>query len=331
MAVFPFVTALIVARNEEVYIERAMMSLVNQTYPKERYEIVVIDGESTDNTVEIIRTIIRKYRTPTFDIRIMNNPNHSLASGWNIGIQNSKGEYTVRIDAHAEAAESFIEKSVETILKVHDAICVGGKLLTKSLEGDNDVISKVLSSPFGVGNSSFRVSETAGYADTAVYGLYKKDVFRRVGYFNEQYIRNQDIELHSRIRAIGGKFYFNPVIQCIYYSRNTVKKMIKQAFGNGKWNMVLIKNHSSAVRLRHLVPFVFVLFLIITLFGGFVKSFLWWAGMGVVALHLVMGLIAGINKTHTVSEIIKMPFLFFLLHVSYGTGYLVGLFTKLEE
>ena len=155
----PFVSALLVTRNEQAYIEQALMSLINQTYPKDNYEIIIIDGESTDKTLEIVQQLIKRYKTDNFDIRVINNPKHILASGWNLGIKNARGDYVVRIDAHGEAAKDFIEKNVETILAVPDAICVGGRLITKSLEGDSDIVSKVHSSPFGVGNSSFRVSD----------------------------------------------------------------------------------------------------------------------------------------------------------------------------
>lgn len=327
----PFVSALLVTRNEQIFIERALLSLINQTYPIDRYEIIVVDGESTDNTLEIVNKIIQEYKTESLNIRTINNPKHILATGWNIGIQNAQGDYVVRIDAHGEAAPDFIEKSIETILSVPNVICVGGKLITKSLDGYNDIVSKVLSSPFGVGNSSFRVSETPGYTDTAVYGLYNKIIFEEVGFFNEQYVRNQDIELHSRIRASGGKFYFNPAINCVYYSRNTIKKMAKQAFENGKWNMILLKNQNSALGMRHLVPFAFVIYLIISTVLGFFIKFFWIQEIAVLLLHVIMGIIAASKKTKKIEEIVKMPFLFLLLHFSYGLGYLAGIFRKIDK
>ena len=326
---YPVVTALLVTRNEQAYIERALLSLINQDYPKDKYEIIIIDGESTDDTVTIVKKLIEQYKTAEFDIRIIDNPKHILSSGWNLGLKAARGEYTVRIDAHGEASPDFIRKNVETMLSVSDAVCVGGRLTTKSLGGDNDTISKILSSPFGVGNSSFRVSDKPGYADTAVYGLYRKDIFEKVGYFNEKYVRNQDIELHSRIRAAGGKFYFNPNISCVYYSRNTVKKMVKQAYGNGKWNMVLLKNQNSALRLRHLIPFAFVIYLVLSAVLGFVHWGVWLLAAGVLLLHLSLGFLAALQKTRNAAEILKMPFLFLLLHLSYGTGYLAGIFTKI--
>lgn len=270
----PFVSALLVTRNEKDYIRKSLMSLIKQTYPKSSYEIIVVDGESDDGTLDEVRAMQQEYGTDGFHISIILNKKRILAEGWNLGIKAAQGQYMVRIDAHATAAPDFIERNVEAMQRV-DAVCIGGKLTTKSLNGDGNAVSLVLSSPFGVGNSSFRVSDSEGYADTAVYGLYEKGVFDRVGYFDESMVRNQDIELHSRIRKSGGKFYFNPAISSTYYSRTTVRKKLKQAIGKGEWNMVLMKRGSGALSLRHLVPLAFVLFLMFSLVGGFWMHWLW--------------------------------------------------------
>lgn len=326
----PFISVLLVTRNEKSYIEASLSSLINQTYPKECYEIIVVDGMSTDGTPDLVRALAEKHAQSGLEIRILENPKKILASGWNIGIKNSRGDYVVRIDAHSEAKDTFLMKSVETMQRV-DAVCVGGRLTTASLEGDKKAISHVLSSPFGIGNSSFRVSNTEGYADTAVYGLYKKEIFEKVGYFNESFVRNQDIELHGRIKKAGGKFYFNPEIECTYYARNTTKKMMRQAYGNGKWNMVLLKKSGGSLSLRHLVPFAFVLYLILSAIGGIFFHHIWYLAGCVTALHLALGLVAAFKKTRKFSEFIIMPFLFILLHISYGVGYFSGMFKSVKE
>lgn len=319
----PYISALLVTRNEQDYIEMALMSYINQDYPKNKYEILVVDGGSTDATMDIVRKMKRKYEDTHFSITILDNPKQILASGWNVGIQAAKGEYVIRIDAHAKAERDFLYKSAETILQV-DAVCVGGKLVTKTLGDGNGAISKVLSSPFGVGNSSFRVSERSGFVDTAVYGLYKKSIFQEVGYFEEKYVRNQDLQMHARIRKHGGRFYFNPDIRCEYYARNTTKKMVRQGFQNGKWNMILLKEDRSGLSIRHLVPFTFVLFLIAAGAGGFVYKPLWILQASVLLLHLLLGVYFGIRGGAKGKEALVMPFLFLLLHISYGSGFLVG-------
>lgn len=322
---YPFISALLVTKDEQDYIEMSLMSLIDQSYPKSQYEIIVIDGGSTDDTLAIIEEIRKKYVTDQFSISVYNNPKMILAAGWNIGIKAAKGDYVIRIDAHAKASHDFLMESMKTMMEV-DAECVGGKLQTKTLSGNNDTISKVLSSTFGVGNSSFRVSEKKGYVDTAVYGLYKKQVFGEVGYFNEKYVRNQDLQMHSRIKRNGGRFYFNPKIKCDYYARNTTKKMARQGFQNGIWNMVLLREDRSALSLRHLVPFAFVLFLVSSAIVGIFNKYIRVVAISVLLFYFVLGFFFGIKSGAKGKEKMKMPFLFFLLHTSYGIGYIFGLF-----
>lgn len=328
-----FISALIVCRNEEEYIKLSLQSILNQDFPDNQYEILIIDGESDDRTIDVARQVIEEYRTSHETcpkVQYLQNERRILAAGWNLGIRHSKGEYVFRIDAHSKIPSDYIRKCVNTITN-HEAVCVGGKIESNSLLEKNDIITKVLSSPFGVGNSSFRVSDTEGYADTAVYGLYKKQIFDEVGYFDESLVRNQDIELHARIRNSGGKFYFNPEIKSVYYTRNTVKKMLKQAFQNGEWNPIVSKKTKGTLSLRHMIPFVFVSFLGITTFLGLFKKTFWYFETAVLVLHLIFGFIFARKKTNNPKELIQMPLLFLLLHLSYGTGFLVGLFHKSER
>ena len=151
-AQLPFVSVLLVTRNEKNYIERSLMSLINQRYPKDKYEIVIADGKSEDGTLDVVRKFQGKCIKEGLVITVVTNEKKILATGWNIAINAAKGEYVTRIDAHAEAEPDFVENSIKAILKV-DAVCVGGKLTSLSLDGAENVISKVLSSPFGVVNS----------------------------------------------------------------------------------------------------------------------------------------------------------------------------------
>lgn len=323
-----FVSVLLVTYNESAYIVRSLMSLLDQDYPKEKYEIIIADGESTDNTLSLAKETILAYESEQKILphtRIISNPKKILASGWNIGIKASTGDYVVRIDAHAIANIDFLRKSVETMMRV-DADCVGGRLTTQSSSEIGETIRDVLSSPFGVGNSSFRISETEGYADTAVYGLYKKTAIEKAGFFDESLVRNQDIELHSRIKKAGGKFYFNPAIQTTYYSRDSVKKMLKQAYGNGLWNLIILRKNKAKLSVRHLVPFCFVLFLIVTSITGIFWRSAWLFEAGLLTLYFASALVFSIKKTKQIAKIIQMIYLFFALHISYGFGSLVGLF-----
>ena len=322
------VTAMIVVRNEEKYIKISLKSLLEQDFPEDKYEIIIIDGNSTDNTLKNIQNILKQYKRKV-KVTILENEKKLLAPGWNIGIQNAKGIYVTRIDAHAKASKDFLKKSLETIESLpEDVACVGGRLTSVSLEKEDKTISKVLSSPFGIGNSKFRYADKPQYTDTVAFGMYKKEVFEKVGYFDETLERNQDNNMHNRIRKAGFKFYFNPEIKSEYYVRNNLKKMLKQGFSNGKWNIIVFKQDRGALSLRHLVPLFFVLSIIVMTILSFVNKIFFYIFLAEIVLYLFLGLIFAIKKTKNIFETLKMILYFFLLHISYGTGSLISIFYK---
>lgn len=329
MEKYPFVTAMIVARNEEKYIEKCFKSLLQQSYPADKYEVLIIDGLSDDNTIAIAKETEKKYAYEStngsdkeikLQVRYFDNPQKLLASGWNMGIREAQGDYVVRIDAHGYADQKFILKSVETIQEVNDAVCVGGSMKTEALTPRGKLVAAVLSSPFGVGNSKFRYSQRAQYVDTVAFGLYKKEIFHQVGYFDENLARNQDNDMHRRIRESGGKFYLNPEIKSIYHPRETIKSMMKQGFNNGKWNIVTFRKDPKSLSIRHLVPLFFVLGILVCTVLGFINYLFWWLLGGVMSIYLLLSILFSIKYSDKKRDVLFMPFLYLLLHLAYGIG-----------
>lgn len=312
-----YISSIIVARNAECSIEKSLMSLIRQNYPHDLYEIVFVDGQSEDRTLEIAENILAQSK---LNYQIFINQKKTLASGWNLAIKNAKGNFVVRIDAHVEADQDFLKNSIHTLQKMPDVTCVGGKAITVVEGRNSEVISNVLSSPFGVGNSTFRVSENAQYADTAACGLYRKEIFDTVGYFDESLVRSQDTELHSRIAAAGGRFYFNPKIKVKYYARNTYKEVIKQAYQNGKWNIAVWKKNKKSLMIRHLIPLFFVLSLILLLFLSFFYKIFYYLLICELSTYLVCAFFASLKKCKKPTKVIKMVILFFSMHAAYGSG-----------
>lgn len=326
----PFVTAMIVVRNEEIYIERAILSFLNQQYPKDKMELLIIDGNSEDQTVNVARKTVNNFskKQETIPVRYLQNPKKNLASGWNIGIKEAKGDFVVRIDAHAQADPCLISKCIKILLEHPDVACAGGRIETEALSKEGKIIANVLSSPFGVGNAKFRYSIDSGYVDTVAYGVYRKSIFSQAGYFNESFQRNQDNDMHGRIKQCGGKFYLEASVKSLYHSRETVNGMIKQAFGNGRWIILGMKKSESkeGISLRHMIPFFFVLSNIVLLTSiKFQKIFKYIFSLMYI-LYFGMAIHFAIKKTKHIQSILKMCSYYWLLHISYGLGSLFELF-----
>jgi cellulose synthase/poly-beta-1,6-N-acetylglucosamine synthase-like glycosyltransferase len=312
----PSVSVLVVVRNGQKVIGRCLDSLLAQDYPKDRYEIIVVDGASEDGT----RGVVEERRTEIPQFRLLDNPRRTLAAGWNLGLESARADYVVRLDAHAVASPDFLRTSVETMLATADAACVGGSMETRHTTWLGQAISEVLSSPFGVGNSKFRTSKRAQYVDTVAYGLYRRQVLLDVGGLNEEMKRNQDLELHSRIRRAGWRFYLNPAIHTAYYARDSFRSFVAQAWQNGWWNIITFLKDPRAVSLRHLVPLGFVLFLLATGLGGALWRPLWHAAAAAGGLYLLLALVASARGAGSPWFVAVKPVLFLSLHGSYGAG-----------
>lgn len=311
------VSVIIPVYNEEKYIYRCLESLKKQTYSKDKIEWLFVDGNSKDKTVEIIEQ-------SGVNCRILENKKRLVTYALNIGIENAIGKYIIRMDAHAEYSANYIEKCVYYLDNI-DADNVGGVATTKGDGFVGNANAEILSSKFGVGNSNFRTENKSGYVDTVPFGAFKRDVFDKVGLFDPELPRSEDNDLNSRIRANGGKVFLSSDITFIYYCRNTVKGLLEQALKNGNALFLTRRKNSKAMRLRHYIPFMFVVSLVLMpVLSVCVPLFLWlFALEGVLyfTLDLYFSLFKG-KKKYALYKLVMYP----LFHISYGIGSVIGLF-----
>ena len=308
--------------NEERYIDKCIESLLEQDYPLENMEWIFVDGQSKDNTVEILNRYKEKY--PDL-IKVYDNPNKIVPYAMNIGISESKGKYIVRLDAHADYANDYISKCVH-YLDTTDAENVGGVAETKSQGTIGNAIAKMLSSKFGVGNSQFRTNGESGYVDTVPFGAFRREVFAKYGGYDERLVRNQDNEMNYRIRKNGGKIYLANDIRLSYYCRDTIKGITKMAVQNGTWNIITMKLCPGSMGIRHFIPLAFVLSVIgLALLG--LAHWLFWAILGFeLLLYGTLNAIFSIKSGKGIKEKLLLLILFPIFHVSYGWGSILGIF-----
>lgn len=317
----------VVALNAEKTIGSLFSDLLRQTYPKEKTEVILVDGMSEDSTKTIMLEFKAKWGPFYAGISVLDNPGKILPCGWNTALRQYSGEAIVRVDAHASVEPDFLEKNVR-ILENGEEIC-GGKVT--SVPADDSFWSAMLNlaenSLFGGSIAKFRHADEPGYADTLAYAMYKRKVFDKVGLYNEKLVRTEDNEMHYRMRKAGCKFYFDPKISSTRKTRDSLRALLSQKYGNGFWIGKTVRVCPGCFSFYHFVPLCFVLGILITAIAGCIWSWIPAAVMWIlyaVAAVSVSIVSTAVSKSHVTGCII-LPFLFLVLHVGYGVGTIAGL------
>lgn len=319
---YPSVTVLIPCRNEAKYITDCLDSILNQDYPSEKLTIMVIDGHSEDKT----RELIRKFKKVT----LLENPHKHVSSSLNMGIKKVVSEYIVRMDVHCIYPSNYISLLINESIKLKaDNIGLPIKTLSANQTNKSKAIAQVMSSIFGVGNSLFRtgIKETCK-VDTVPFGCFKKTIFEKLGFFDEDLIRNQDDEFNSRIIKAGGTIYLLPEPYIKYYARDNFLMLFKMFYQYGLFKPMVNDKIGKTTSYRQLIPPLFVtylFFLTLIFFDTPYNRFLF------IPLFLYLLLNTFFSFRLAVKNQIPLPFLvyaFFVIHFSYGLGYLKGVFNN---
>lgn len=321
-----FVSIIIPCRNEENFMARCLDSVLENDYPKDKLEIFVIDGMSDDGTGKILE----KYTNNNSFIKILKNKDKYTPYALNMAIKASKGDIIMRMDAHATYSKDYISKCL-FYLDEYKADSVGGiwKIIPQRDTFIGNAISITQTSSFGAGNALYRFAKGKPvWVDTVPYFCCRREVFERIGLFNERLIRGQDMEFNLRLKKAGGRILLAPDVVSFYYVRSDLKSFLAHCFTNGVWAILPMKyTKIMPVSPRHLVPLFFALSVLGTLFlsiifdrGGSLFIFV----MGLYALIDILFSLS-ISLKRGVEYFIILPILFFLLHMSYGLGSARGL------
>jgi len=322
----PKVSVIVPCFNEEKFIAKCLDSLLSQDFPKEDMEILIIDGNSKDRTQEIVREYIKKYPL----IKIFENPKRYTPFALNIGIKNAQGEIIVRTDAHATYENDYVSKCVKYLEK-YKADNIGG--IQKVVSKEDTLISKAIaasfSNLFGTGDSYYRTgSKEPKEVDTVFCGCYRKEVFNKIGFFNEKLFRSQDMELNMRLKKAGGKIMLIPDIIVRYHPKSDLIGFWKHNILDGVWAIYPLKFVKTPLKLRHLLPFIFVLSLISLLIAGFFCPSCFKLFLGIILLYLAVNLYFSFSvslKEKDLRYFFILPLVFAVRHFGYGLGSLLGL------
>jgi glycosyltransferase involved in cell wall biosynthesis len=318
----PLVTVLVPCRNEAAFIESCLTSIVCNGYPKDRLQVLVIDGLSEDGTIEIVERFERNHPC----VSVVANPRRITAAALNIGIEAARGEYVLWMSAHNRYERGYIRSCVEWALK-SGADNVGGVIVAEPRENTlfGRAITIALAHRFGNGGSKFRRTHAEPiWADTVFGGCYRRDVFTRVGRFNEKLVRGQDFEFNVRLHQAGLRTLLVPSIRSTYFARSKLSDFLKHNWANGVWAILPFRySEVVPVSFRHLVPMLFVGGLLVLGVLGLLVPGAALAALLVLGVYVTVTLVVSLSiaiQQRDPRLVFVMPIVFWSLHITYGLG-----------
>lgn len=322
----PQVTVVIPCYNEEKTIRGVLQAITRQTFPVTEMEVLVVDGGSKDDTLEQIKAF--NLEDTGLRVRVVENPKRIIPAALNLGIQEARGEYLIRLDAHSVPHPEYIARTVAG-LDQHLGDNVGGvwKIVPSAKTWIARSIAAAAAHPFGVGDAKYRYGDTPGEVDTVPFGGFRRDYLRAIGGFDESLHTNEDYELNTRIRQAGGKLWFDPNIQVQYYSRPNLRQLARQYFRYGWWKVEMLRRYPSSLRWRQALPPLFVLGLLVLALGWIWLPVAGWLLLAVVAVYLAALMLSGIDlalQTGQLSLLVGVPLVIAVMHLSWGSAFLLS-------
>lgn len=320
----PTVSIIIPCYNEQATIRKLLEALRLQTYPLDKMEVVISDGLSTDETLDVIGSFQKQHTD--LSVRVVENKARSIPSGVNQAIRESRGEIIVRLDAHSMPIPEYVERCVAAH-QSGKGNNVGGvwEIRPGAETWIAESISFAAAHPLGVGDAMYRLNAKAGAVDTVPFGSFRRELVQRIGAFDETLLANEDYEFNTRVRESGGVVWLDPSIRSVYFSRDTIGRLAAQYWRYGFWKFRMLKRYPRTLRWRQALPpaFVFVLIALIVLSLCFATARLLFV-LQFSIYFLILGL-AGLRlaiKTRKGFHLWGLPLAIATMHMTWGAGFL---------
>ena len=318
------ISVVLTVRNEERHIEECLNSILAfVTNDMFSVEIIVVDGMSDDKT----RNIIDNMRNDS--IRIIENFKLTQAHGFNIGVKATSGDWVAWLGAHSIYPNDYLLGLYQSAIR-SNADYTGGVIETIPFDDSysSSIVQALTTHKFGVGNSGFRVGAVEGPADTASFGIFKKEIFSKIGFFNENLLRAQDYEFNARIRHNGGSVWINPSMVVRYTNQpNLLKFLAKQFYKEAPYNVYMWYLAPYTFTYRHAITGLFAIGIISGALLSFLNSFVCYIYGSVLLIYFGLAIISAfqqVQKYGKLFHIIALPISFFLFHFIHGLGLIDG-------
>lgn len=331
----PLVSIVVPCFNEEATIRLLLEALMRQTYPRERMEVVLADGMSTDRTRQVIAQF--QAENPSLALRLVENPRRIIPAGVNRAIAEAHGAVIVRVDAHAVPYPEYVAQSVAD-LEAQQGEIVGGvwEIRSRGRGWMARSIAAAAASPLGVGDSFYRFTRQARYVDTVPFGAYRRDFILALprspgalnGPYDEGLLTNEDYELNTRVRQGGGKLWLDPAIRSVYFARPTLRQLAQQYWRYGYWKVRMLRRYPKTLRLRQALPPALVLALLGSALLALLVPWGGWLLLGLAAVYALFLLAAGAQaavKARQWHLLLGTPLAIGVMQLTWGSAFLFSL------
>ncbi len=315
-----------IAYNEQNVLNGLFRDFREQSYPHDKIEVIMVDNKSEDNTLQLMKEF-QETDYGFLDVKVLTSPKRTQAAAWNTALMEATGDIIIRVDAHSKIPRHFVARNVFNIKEGEDIVGGGRPNTTDGVDMWKYTLLAAEESLFGSSVADYRRPPSQKeYHNSLFHAAYRREVFANVGGFNEDLGRTEDNELHYRMRAAGYKFCCCPEIVSFQHTRNTLPKMIKQKYGNGYWVGLTVGVCPKCLSYFHFIPFVFDLSLI----GSLIIWFLGHPALFAIisAMYLMFNLVNTVGCFMMKKPnpfFFLLPFIFPMLHITYGIGTMVGL------
>jgi glycosyltransferase involved in cell wall biosynthesis len=193
------VTVGLCVKNAASLVKNAVASLCNQTYPAQNIELIVVDGNSKDGTLQIIKNTLK---APLAKLQIFNESS-GLGIARQMVVQSARGKYIVWLDADMTLASNYLQNQV-AYMEQHPKVGIaGGKYnihIGYGLAADLENIVYAVDSVYGEKGKASKF----GYLPGAEGAIYRVEAVREVGGFDTKINgAAEDTEMAYRVRAKG--------------------------------------------------------------------------------------------------------------------------------
>jgi glycosyltransferase involved in cell wall biosynthesis len=317
----PAVSIVVPCRNERDQIEITLQSILAQEQPVGGFEVIVADGRSDDGT----RDILSKWAKENSRIRIVDNPSRIVSTGLNAAIRSARGRIIIRMDAHTSYTPDYIRQCVKLLAET-GADNVGGPWVARGKGRVGIAISAAFQSPFATGGARGRDPHYSGPVDTVYLGCWPREIFDRIGMFDEELVRNQDDEFNLRLIRSGGKIWQSTSIRSWYHPRETLRQLFSQHVQYGYWKARVLQKHRLPASLRHLIPACFIFMLALLPLASLFWPAALWVWLALLGLYSAanLSLSAFTAATRGWNLFPLLSAVFATFHFAYGWGFLRG-------